>query len=285
MAQLPRLRPGVAVIAMEGGVQLRHGDEEVQVLRTDAADLVRALCERLDGRRDREAALSGLDPSAGPLLDELLGLLEEADWLGGPVFDFDAVLRAARVAVVGHDRTAERLVDVVAEHGMAVTLRPRGANALADTDVVVCASEAPDLALFFEVNDAACEARVPCLFVDLSHGLHATVGPFFVPGEGACARCFRARLRENTAAFDELVAAERQMLESGEPLPAYGCLPAHRALVAGVAAAELVAYFAKHRPLRTLNRAVTIALEHARMWTEPVWRVPWCPSCGRAKEH
>ena len=72
MAQLPRLRPGVAVIAMEGGVQLRHSDEEVQVLRTDAADLVRALCERLDGRRDREAALSGLDPSAGPLLDELL---------------------------------------------------------------------------------------------------------------------------------------------------------------------------------------------------------------------
>ena len=144
---------------------------------------------------------------------------------------------------------------------------------------LACVWEAPDLSLCLEVNRAACERRVPCLFVDLSHGRHATVGPFFVPGEGACLACLRARLRETTAAFAELDAAERLMRETGEPLPAFGCLPAHRHLVCGLAAGEIVAFFTRHRPLRTLSRAITVALEQAETWSEPVHRVPWCEAC------
>lgn len=302
---LPALRPGVAILSMDGGVELRMGDEEVHALRTDAPDRVRQALALLDGRRDREAALATLGAGQTHLLDELLGelaraglLLPEGVTAGAGVaaylshsasegHDPAAALRGARVSVVGHAASVDVVVAVLAEHELFASAisREEIANLAGEArpgGALVCACEQPDLALLFEVNDAACRAEIPCLFLDLSHGRHATVGPFYVPGEGACYRCLRARLHENTAAYDELRAAERAMLESGSPLPAFGCLPAHRHVVAGLAAGEIVAFFARHRPLRTQGRAITVALEQVELWSEPVWRVPWCEGCGPA---
>jgi oxazoline/thiazoline synthase len=299
-ALLPALRAGVAVIPMDGGVQLRIGDEEVHVLRTDAPEELRQVLILLDGRRHREGLLAEV-ARAHEFLDELLaelgraGLLspapaeaadEAAAYLShfaSELHDPAADLRRARVVVTGPSKGLGLLLGILREHGVeanAMTGEPRKGLA----DVMVCLCEQPDLARLFEVNDAACVAGLPCLFVDLSHGRHATVGPFHVPGDGACYRCLRTRLHENTAAFPELRAAEQQMLETGKPLPAFGCLPAHRHVVLGLAASEIVAFFTRHRPLRTLNRAITVALEQARMWSEPVWRVPWCSACGSAQK-
>lgn len=305
---LPALRTGVAIIPMDGAVQLRLGDEEVHVLRTDAPELIRETLEQLDGTRDRQALLARLGPDAArlldDLLDDLLAELARAGMLSAPGAQLDEVraylsptasgtpdpmtaLKRARVAVVGHARAAGLMAQVLAEHGIDATPVERArvvdGRAPGPDSAVVCVCEQPDLTLLFEVNDAVCNAGLPCLFVDLSHGRHASVGPFYVPGDGACYRCLRARLHENTAAYAELLAAERRMLESGNPLPAPGCLPAHRHVVTGVAAGEVVAFFARHRPLRTLNRAITVALEHARMWSEPVFRVPWCSGCATAR--
>jgi len=297
---LRALRPGAALLAMNGAVELRFGDEEVHVLRTDAPARVREVLAQLDGRHDRAAVLANLGPGHEEMLDALVDQLGRAGILAAAPFDAAdevsaylahtaqgggdpaAILRSATAAVVGHARSAELLARVLGEHGLDARVVPREAVGDERADLLVCACDQPDLALLLAVNDAACRARTACLFVDLSHGRHATVGPFYVPGEGACQRCLRARLRENTAAHAELQAAERAMIEGGAPLPAFGCLPAHRYLAAGLAAGEVVAFLVKHRPLRTLNRALTVALEEARMWSEPVWRVPWCEACGRA---
>ena len=53
--------------------------------------------------------------------------------------------------------------------------------------------EHPDPPLVAQVNELVCRQAVPCLFADLSHGCHATQGPFHVPGEGACYACYRER--------------------------------------------------------------------------------------------
>ena len=276
---LPTLRPGVAMIPMDGAVQLRVGDEEVHVLRTDAAPRLEGLLARLDGARDRSAE-PPLGAEDAHLLDDLVSQLDSLGLLASaPSGDPGP---APRVAVVGHAPGAELLASILSEHALAASVREREQATTGDLApaALVCVCEAPDLALQLAVNDAACAAQIPCLFVDLSHGRHATVGPFYLPDDGACYRCFRARLRENTAAFAELLAAEGQMIATGRPLAKSGCLPAHRHLVAGLAAAEVVAFFTRERPLRTLNRALTVALFQVEMWSEPVWRVPWCESCG-----
>ena len=277
---LPTLRLGVAVIPMDGAVQLRVGDEEVHVLRTDDAPRLEGLLARLDAGRDRSAGSAPLGAEDAHLLDDLVAQLDSLGLLASePLVDPGP---APRVAVIGHAPGAELLASILSEHGLAASVRDREEATTGDLPpaALVCVCEAPDLALQLALNDSACAARIPCLFVDLSHGRHATVGPFSLPDEGACYRCFRARLRENTAAFAELLAAEGQMIATGRPLPKSGCLPAHRHLVAGLAAAEIVAFITRERPLRTLNRALTVALFQVEMWSEPAWRVPWCESCG-----
>ena len=284
-ASTPRtLRPGVAVIPMDerGAVQLRVGDEEVHVLRADDAPRLRRLLARLDAGDSQGPESAPLGAEDAHLLDDLVTQLDSLGLL--------TKLRStdpaptARVAVVGHAPTVALLASILGEHGLSASVRAREQATMGDLppDALVCACEAPDLALQLAVNDAACAAKIPCLFVDLSHGRHATVGPFYLPDDGACYRCFRARLRENTAAFAELLAAEAQMIATGLPLAQTACLPAHRHLVAGLAAAEIVAFTRRDRPLRTLNRALTVALVQVEMWSEPVWRVPWCQACGAA---
>jgi bacteriocin biosynthesis cyclodehydratase domain-containing protein len=277
-APLPALRPGVAVIPMDGAVQLRVGDEEVHVLRTEAPEQLLRLLAALDGARGAESAPRSADEAHA--LDDLVAQLESVGLLAAA--RPGEGLAATRVVVVGHAPSAALLAAVLTAHGLAASVRERGLGGPDDgaPAALVCVCEAPDLTLQLAINDAACAAQTPCLFVDLSHGRHATVGPFYLPADGACYRCFRARLRENTAAFAELRAAEEQMLATGRPLPAGECWPAHRHLVAGLAAGEIVAFVTRQHPLRTLNRAITVALFQAEMWSEPVWRVPWCEACG-----
>lgn len=277
---MPALRGGVAVILMDGAVQLRVGDEEVHVLRVDDVDRLKRLLDRLDPTRERGAESAPLGAEDAHLLDDLVAQLGGLGLLAAES-SLDLV-RGARVNVIGHAPSAALLASVLGEHGLSASVREREQATTGDLApaALVCVCEAPDLTLQLAINDAACAAKIPCLFVDLSHGRHATVGPFYLPDDGACHRCFRARLRENTAAFAELRAAEEQMIATGLPLPEAGCSPAHRHLVAGLAAAEIVAFLTRERPLRTLNRALTVALFQLEMWSEPVWRVPWCEACG-----
>jgi len=302
----PALRPGVSVIPMSDGVQLRAGDEDIHVLRVDSPRWAVALLKAIDGTRDRDALVELADGDAA-WIDDLLTQLNDAglltngqskhhdpiavhlsQYMTDPQQAVDA-LRRATVAVVGHPSCvapARRLIDEHAMQSFSVPLQGRGDGdgdgdvPIITCDLVLCAWSAPDLDLVERVNAAAIAQRQPCLFVDLSHGRHATVGPIFVPGEGACHACFRARLHENTAAYDELIAVEQAMRASRDALPGVPPLPAHVSHALGVAVAELVAFIVEHRPMRTLNQAITIDFDQGRSWTEPVWRVPWCPACG-----
>lgn len=294
------LRPDLAVIRMATGVQLRAGDEEIHVIETDNPDVVERLLSLLADGCDRRTLHRQMGEANRDLTDSVLVQLVAAGvLLGQPIEPNDTVARylahfvksggrALRerlgpIAVAGRGECVQLLAQVIREHGIqAVTLdtdslieHGRGSG----FDAIVCIWEQPDLRRVLDVNAAACRWQLPCLFVDLSHGQHMTVGPFYVPGEGACYQCFRRRWRENTAALEEFEAAESAMLDSGKPLPAYGILPAFRYVVVGLACAELLALLVEHRPLRTLNRTVTVDPDGMKLWTEACWQIPWCPTC------
>ncbi len=171
------------------------------------------------------------------------------------------------------------LAQAISEHGIeAHFAHCAECDEHASDRLTICVWEQLDPKLILQVNEAACREARPCLFVDLSHGCHATIGPFYVPGESSCYDCYRQRWRQNTAALAEADAAWDAAHE--RPAVPHGTLPAFRYQAAGLAASEVFAFISRHRPLRTLNRAVTVDFEALRMWSEPVWRVPWCPSCG-----
>jgi len=309
----PRLLPGTAVIAMDRAVQLRAGDEEIHVIETDVPEVVEKVLLLLAEGRGPETIGETISETIGREHDDLVSalierlaavnLLQQRPDNGSNMVDEDDQIarylshftgnspcgRVQRpsgpVSITGHGGGGELLGRVLGEHGIEARLFA-GAELPEDHDAgfrpkaIVCIWEQPDLDMVFRVNAAACRRRTPCLFVDLSHGRHATLGPFYVPGEGSCYQCFRQRWRQNTETPAEFDAAESVMLDRGEPLPAYGILPAFRHQVVGMACAELFAFLSRHRPLRTLNRVATVDLEGLRIETEPSWEIPWCDACG-----
>jgi len=183
------------------------------------------------------------------------------------------------VCIVGDAAGTKLLAQAIGEHGIDASCTHHAEpDECVGGQLTVCAWEQLDAKLVSQVNEAACREGRPCLFVDLSHGCHATIGPFYVPGESSCYECYRQRWRQNTAALAEADAAWDAARQ--RPAAPHGTLPAFRYQVAGVAAGEVFAFFSRHRPLRTLNRAVTVDFEALQMWSEPVWRIPWCQSCG-----
>lgn len=298
----PVLRRDLAVIPMPGGVQLRAGDEDIYFIPAEQSDLTHRVLINLDGTHSREDIARTIGGDNDGFVDSLItklagqGLLVTADQAAGDGIDLyfshfptrggasPSIPVSSQVAILGNCPMAAVLSQNLREHGFNVTVGDNP-DALIHEEAdrrttAVYVWERPDLVMAMKINRLVCQASVACLFVDLSHGQHASLGPFYVPGEGSCYACFRERLRQNTAAYAELSAAEQQMIESGASLPAYGALPTFRYWLAGLAGAEIVAFFARHRPLRTLNRVITIDYERLRMWSEPAWRVPWCEACG-----
>ena len=298
-----RLRPGLAILAMEGAVQLRAGDEEIHLVETDAPEVMETVLHQLARGSPRGAILATVGAEHGPLVDALVEQLaaqrllldqpvDEADEISLYLSHFMGYVPYAEprrpagpVLVTGHGVCVDLLSRALAEHGIEVCaaedVRELGDGALGDrAEAIACIWQQPDLEMALRVNAAACRLAKACLFVDLSHGRHATLGPFYMPGEGACYQCFRDRWRQNTAALAEFEAAESAMLAGDGPLAAYGVLPAFRYQVVGMACAELFAFLSRHRPVRTLNRVATVDLEDLKLWTEPAWRIPWCPVCG-----
>ncbi len=296
------VRPDLAVIPMPEGVQLRAGDEEIYFLQSESPALVAEILNRLDGTTSTEGILADIGSQHAGLLEAMLRELTTARLIWrdggradgevdrylshflGPEGAREAALRTHTVAVVGHDALVALMAQNLEAHRVGVNAGPLPSDdddpALRGVDVVVCLWERPDLSSVDAMNRQVCQDKMPCLFVDLSHGRHATVGPFYVPREGACYACFRERLRQNAASFDQHVAAEEWMRKRRRPLPGYGILPTFRYQAVGLAGSEIVAYLTRYRGLRTLNRAITIDLERLTCWSEPVWRIPWCAVCG-----
>ncbi len=295
------LRPDVAVVSMEAGVQLRAGDEGIYIIETELPKVVETLLQSMTKGADRPSLENAVGEGNGELIDSVIQQLAAArllleqpiepdDRIGRYLAHFvhDGLCPPQRptgpVAVTGCIESARLLARAINEHGIQViTIESNPSldeTAVPRADAVVCIWEQPNLRRILRVNDVVCRWRMPCLFVDLSHGQHATLGPFYIPGEGACYRCYRKRWRENTATLAEFEAAESAVLDDGETLPAYGILPAFRYHAVGTACAELFAFLARHRSLQTLNRVATIDLEGMQQWTEPCWQIPWCPACG-----
>src|SRR5687768_111451 len=117
------LRPGVAVIPMDGAVQLRIGDDEIHVLRTDAPDVVARVLGAIDGLRDRDGVVAEVGADRADVVDRLLEELARAGLLdagcGAERAAGDRGAKAtARVAVAGPPKGAELLGAILGEHGM-----------------------------------------------------------------------------------------------------------------------------------------------------------------------
>jgi len=304
------LRPGLAVIPMADAIQLRAGDEQIILLHSPAPQQLFELLKLLDGRHRIDELVDKTDLGGRGAIDLVLEHLasnnllaatngkpdELVRYLGHTVNDADEVVQQLRnrsVVILGSNPGVSLMVSMLGECGIdagqyrswpQVNQKPNADGSVPKgvPDVAVCIWEQPDRTQVTAINESACHSGTPCLFVNMSHGQHASIGPFFVPGQGACYQCLIARLYENTTGYRELQATDAFMDQTGQALAGYGVMPPHRHWVIAVACGELIAYLTGHRALGTLNSTLTLDLEQSQMCRQPVWQVPWCPQCGDA---
>lgn len=294
----------------EDGVWLRAGDDDVVTLSSsgDPALLERMLA-LLDGQRSLPKLLADLanvaeEESVLCALGVLKanGLLEEgeqpenvpgelADWVQAflhpeTVQELEAVLlhiAAARIAVVGAGDLGRDIAASLTRHGIDV-IEARGVNER-DLTMAIVAPDRYDSELFSQVNQWALTQRMPWLLVTCASESHATVGPFFVPGETCCYHCFEQRLQSNRAncrehldweALVKNVDADASQRRRLAPL----VVPCMRNALAEWAVLETLKHLVPGASPVTIGHCVEIDFGDCGMITEPVWRLPWCPACA-----
>lgn len=252
---------------------------------------VETIVPLLDGSRDRAALLWGTHGVPPETVAGVLDRLDAADLLAehdGPDEDGPAYLGRAALpywdaagldALTAAARTATARISVqvvggigplpvvaaLARAGLAV--HPHGGEVDApppDLAVVLCADYTdPALAA---VAAGLCATDTPWL-IARPVGEQVLVGPFFVPGQGACWTCLATRLLAN------------RPLGNGRAGPRGVVMAPVGDLAAGVVALEAVKWIAGHRGPGQHRLWVfdSLTMEVA---THPVAARPQCPDCG-----
>lgn len=108
---------------------------------------------------------------------------------------------------------------------------------------------------------------IPHLLVDLAYRNTVGIGPYVVAKETACIACLGHRLAHQWG---------------DAPLPSQPNATLQTDLVAGLIS-NIVADFAAHGMCtHYLERAVSLNLQTLSSQRDRVFRLPWCPHCGRA---
>ena len=300
------LKPGANVIPMHDGAQLRWGDAEIQRVRFPHPSLLCALLNPLVSgcSRKRLVELAAADQEVGErsealeIVEELLERLRQFHLLrptsvprklGENRFQGEACASSPQpvsliysaessppLAPFGDSRLAARLV--ARDEPLRCERAASDSFGLEPLNVVWL--ERHDEEFAARVNRHVTRKTISTLFVDLSHGGFATIGPFYVRGEGACRACYRRRTLETADAAEELLAAREWSFRRKEPLNAYGCLPHQRHWIGAMVVAELLAFLGRSRPLRTLNGLLLVDFDAMAVHREPCWQIPWCEDCG-----
>jgi molybdopterin-synthase adenylyltransferase len=151
---------------------------------------------------------------------------------------------------------------------------PRDVAALLDgADALVQVADQPPYTLNRWVNAACLARRVPFITAGQVPPL-LRIGPFYLPGRGACFACHERQLRAASPHYDELVA--HRQATSGEPAIT---LAPSSGLIGTMVAGEVLHLLADGLTPATAGRALLLDLRTLESRWEAVARDPHCPAC------
>lgn len=148
-----------------------------------------------------------------------------------------------------------------------------------ENDVVVYTADRPR-PLVSDLNRLAIDTSTPLFPIEI-HGFDGIVGPAIFPGETACYRCFRDRMRANVPGKRGYEAYERT-LDADEEITT-ASLPPFARMLAGVAAMELHHLLAFGTGY-SAGRVLTIDSLELSIEANDVLKRPRCECCGAAAE-
>jgi bacteriocin biosynthesis cyclodehydratase domain-containing protein len=154
--------------------------------------------------------------------------------------------------------------------------RVRAAGDLSDLDgcnVLLLTADWPPYELARWVNAASLAHGFPFIMAG-QQPPRISVGPTYIPGEGACHACRERHLRRDFPLYDELAEHRRRT-----PPPATTLGPAS-GLIGALLALEVLHLLLGHRPLATHDRVLLMDMRTLDTTWESIERDPDCHRCG-----
>jgi bacteriocin biosynthesis cyclodehydratase domain-containing protein len=151
--------------------------------------------------------------------------------------------------------------------------------------VLVLAVDRPEPELVDRVNQISQDLNIPLFFAQLN-GTEGIVGPFVMPGKTACLKCYHLRTIRNLDFYVEYCSWEKWIGdEGGSSRAPAGSIGPFTAIVASIAALEIVKRLTGFHEPDLFGKFMTINALTMEFITHPLLRVPRCPSCGKAQRN
>jgi len=147
-------------------------------------------------------------------------------------------------------------------------------------DLLIATSDFGGLSLFSGWNEYCHFQKRNFLPVSVQR-LGGYVGPLTVPGETACFDCFRVRQAMHVADPGSHRAVDQATLEGKDVT---GFLPPMTAVLADVAAMEVVKFYALGPPVWRFSSVIEVDLMVPAMTCHRVLKLPLCPVCTPVAE-
>lgn len=305
------------VVTCSDGVLVRRGHKVTRLGGGNVSGFLSALLERAeDGRIDLPT--HAVPAEKEEQLTRFLGVLEDAGLLielntpgdplpGDPVTtglwqrahgtvdraDIAARLRTVPVAVVGSGALADRVRSGLVDAGVHVQDTDTGTDKNTVEQgrepglaVVVGAHDEDPLLTEWNERALAAPTSSPWLVAIPFNGEHATVGPWIVPGQSACFRCYqlrRASTHSVEAVTPELADASMATLFA-DPSPRY---PGLNLMQSGLVVDRVTDHvgLSDHgwQAVPGGLTTISVSMHGIGMESHRVLRVPRCPACSPAQ--
>ncbi len=156
------------------------------------------------------------------------------------------------------------------------------ARAVTGNDVVIVAFDKPRLSIFEQVNRVCLDENIPWITCGSLNSIEGIVGPFMVPRETCCYKCYELRSKANLDAYSEYVTFEEYLREKDGRTADHGHLPSFPAVIGHLIALEVIKHLTQFVPPETYGSIFSINFLTLQAQRHEVLKLPRCPACGPA---
>ena len=155
--------------------------------------------------------------------------------------------------------------------------------AVGGCDVVAVATDKLEPSIYDEINRISLADGIPWIICSPLNSIEGAVGPFFVPHETCCYRCYELRAKSNLSADNEYIAYEEHERKKNGRTADYGHLLPFPMVLGNLMALEVVKHITKFALPETYGRVLSFNFLTLEARLHDVLKLPRCQDCSPSR--
>lgn len=155
---------------------------------------------------------------------------------------------------------------------------------LKKTDALVACRDNISYSLYEIVNDACLETKTPWILCGSMDQIEIEIGPFIIPYETSCYKCYELRKKSNLYFYNEFITFEKYLKKKPNIRPNSGSLLPFASLMSDFVVIEIIKHITGFEAPETYGRQLIIDLIKFEMEFHEIFKIPRCPSCSNVEK-